>query len=74
MKLRKLQHTDNTGLKALIKETGLEGKALGSYHLGFVLGPCINAAGRLDSAKKAVELLLEDDEEKAAVMAAELTI
>ena len=70
--LRKLEHTDNTGLKALIKETGLEGKALGSYHLGFVLGPCINAAGRLDSAKKAVELLLEDDEEKAAVMAAEL--
>ena len=42
----------------LIKETGIENKKITSYHLGFVIGPCINASGRLDTAKKGLRLLL----------------
>ena len=63
--LKALEKTGNTGLRALIDATGLSGKAFSSYTLGFVLGPCINAAGRLGSAMDALELLLESDEEKA---------
>ena len=48
----------NEGLKTLIQTTGLEGKRISSYHIGFVLGPCVNAAGRLASAKTAAELFL----------------
>ena len=63
--LRELEKTENTGLQALLKITEMKGKNLGSYSLGFVIGPCINAAGRLEDAKLALELLLETDEAEA---------
>ncbi|MDD2568047.1 MAG: single-stranded-DNA-specific exonuclease RecJ [Clostridia bacterium] len=67
-----LQNTPNIGLKALIEANGLKDKKLTTYHLGFVLGPCINASGRLELADKAVNLFLETDSEKAKVLAEEL--
>jgi single-stranded-DNA-specific exonuclease len=70
--LKRLQNTNNLGLRALIKETGLEGHEIRAYHIGFVLGPCINASGRLESAQMALELLLSDSNEEAQRMAAEL--
>ena len=55
--LRQLEQTDNPGYRALLAVNGLEGKKLTVYHIGFVIGPCINASGRLDTAKRALELL-----------------
>ena len=55
--LRQLEQTDNPGYRALLAVNGLEGKKLTAYHIGFVIGPCINASGRLDTAKRALELL-----------------
>ena len=63
--LNRINNTNNLGLKALIKATGLEGKNINTYSLGFVIGPCINASGRLDKADIAVELFLTEDQEKA---------
>lgn len=62
-------NTKNKGFQALIEAAGLSGKKLSSYHLGFVLGPCLNATGRLDSAKEALQLLLTDDGEMARKLA-----
>nr|MCR5416668.1 single-stranded-DNA-specific exonuclease RecJ [Pseudobutyrivibrio sp.] len=59
-------------LNALLARNELKGKALSCYHLGFVIGPCLNASGRLDTASRAIELLMETDEAKALVMANEL--
>ncbi len=70
--LKALMQTENTGMRALLRETGLKDETLSSYHIGFVLGPCFNASGRLDTATLAIELLEEQDEEKAAVRAAML--
>lgn len=70
--LEMLPRTLNFGLRALITANGLAGKRIYSYHLGFVLGPCLNAAGRLESAKKGMELLLCESEEKAMALAEEL--
>ncbi len=70
--LKKIQHTKNIGLKYLMKENNIEGKNISTYHLGFVIGPCINACGRLDSAKKGLELLLSQDENTAKINAKEL--
>jgi single-stranded-DNA-specific exonuclease len=70
--LRMLNATKNIGLMALIKQTGLEGKTLGAYHIGFVIGPCINATGRLESAALSVELLLCQDENEAERLAKKL--
>ena len=67
--LRRINDTNNLGLKALIKATGLEDRAINTYSLGFVIGPCINASGRLDSADIAVELFLTEDTEKAQMYA-----
>ncbi|MDE6606401.1 MAG: single-stranded-DNA-specific exonuclease RecJ [Lachnospiraceae bacterium] len=67
-----MENTKNTGLRALLLVTGLEGKKLTPYHIGFVIGPCLNATGRLDTAARALELLLETDQTKAAVIAADL--
>ncbi len=61
--LRRLQHTENPGLRALIRACGLEGKQLTAYHIGFILGPCFNSAGRLDTAEKAFALLAAGEEE-----------
>lgn len=63
--LERINSTDNKGLKALIKATGLEGRTINPYTLGFVIGPSINASGRLDSADIAVELLLTSDDDLA---------
>jgi single-stranded-DNA-specific exonuclease RecJ len=60
--MKVLSQTKNKGLKALVNECGLSGSAITGYHLGFVIGPCINTAGRIGSAKDAMELLLEEDE------------
>lgn len=70
--LELLNRTDNIGIKALIKQTSLEGKKISSYHIGFVIGPCINATGRLDNARLALELLLCKDERKAEELAKKL--
>lgn len=71
--LRLLSDTKNIGLRALLKSNSLEDKDLSTYHIGFVIGPCLNASGRLDTAKRAINLLLETDPRKAAEEAASLT-
>lgn len=55
--LRRLKNTQNQGLKALMEVNGIEPARLSAYHLGFVIGPCLNATGRLDTARRALELL-----------------
>ncbi|NFE75260.1 single-stranded-DNA-specific exonuclease RecJ [Clostridium botulinum] len=70
--LKMINNTTNLGLKYLMKETKMDGKEISTYHLGFVIGPCINASGRLDSAKKGLKLLLSQDEEEALNLAKEL--
>lgn len=65
MGLPEIQRTENIGLRALIAETGLAGKTLTEYHIGFIIGPCINAAGRLESAAEAAALFCETDEKRA---------
>ena len=52
-----LKRTENLGLKALMGCTGVNVDKLSPYHIGFVIGPCMNASGRLDTAKRALELL-----------------
>ena len=63
--LRRIKDTQNIGLKALLNVHDLMDKQIQSYALGFIVGPCINASGRLESAEKALNLFLEEDEEKA---------
>lgn len=70
--LKQMTVTENIGLKALIQVNGLEHKPISAYHIGFVIGPCLNASGRLASAKLAVELLCEGDIGKALKLAGEL--
>ncbi|AOY78379.1 single-stranded-DNA-specific exonuclease RecJ [Clostridium formicaceticum] len=70
--LEMLQDSQNIGLRALISKTGLEKKKLTVYALGFVMGPCLNASGRLDTAKKGLELLLAGNKEEAQGLAEEL--
>lgn len=70
--LERLEHTKNPGYRALIDLNGLHGKKLTAYHIGFVLGPCINASGRLDTAKRALALLGEKDEREAERLAGDL--
>ena len=72
--LEDLSHTKNPGLRALIRATGLEGVKLTAYHIGFVIGPCINASGRLDTAKRSLNLLLENDLKIAGQLAEELKV
>lgn len=70
--LAALQHTGNPGMRALIAQNQLAGRHISAYHIGFVLGPCINASGRLDTAKRSLELLRERDSVRAAALAGEL--
>ena len=72
MGLRMLNSTQNVGLKALIKASGLEGRKIKAWNIGFVLGPAINATGRLDSASLSVELFLTSDKSRAEELASEL--
>ncbi|MCL2865408.1 MAG: single-stranded-DNA-specific exonuclease RecJ [Lachnospiraceae bacterium] len=70
--LEMLRRTSNLGLQALMQINEIEPGSLSAYHIGFVIGPCINAGGRLDTAKKALHLLNAKDKETALAMAAEL--
>ena len=70
--LQMLRRTKNPGLKALIECTGIDKNSLNSYHIGFVLGPCINASGRLDTAKRALELLRVGTQKEADILAGDL--
>lgn len=72
--LEKINETENIGLKALIRESKLENKKISVYHIGFILGPSINASGRIENAEKALSLLLEEDEFEATQMAKELVL
>ena len=67
-----LKTTKNEGLHALMQCTGVDTANLNTYHIGFVLGPCINAGGRLDTAKRALELLNASNRREAVTLAADL--
>lgn len=67
--LGRLKKTKNTGMRALIKAQGIEGAEIRPYHVGFVLGPCINATGRLATADNAYELLTAESEDEAERLA-----
>lgn len=67
--LRAMEHTANKGLKALISVCELDAGDISAYHIGFILGPCFNASGRLESAKLALKLLMEEDEDKCRELA-----
>lgn len=67
-----MNNTSNLGLKALLMVNGLEDKALSPYHAGFIIGPCINATGRLDTAKRALSLFESDDWKEAVTIAGDL--
>ena len=70
--LLRLQNPENKGLKALIRVNNLEEKTITAYHIGFILGPCMNASGRLSTAKRALDLLLTEDEKEASILAQDL--
>lgn len=72
MGLEALNSTKDIGLRALIDSCGLEDKTLSVYHLGFILGPCLNATGRLDSALLALDLLISENKDKAKTIAEDL--
>ena len=67
-----INSTTNLGLQELIRECEMNEKTLSVYHLGFIIGPCINACGRLDSAKEGLKLLLSNEEEEAVKLSKEL--
>ncbi len=67
-----LKKTDNAGMRALIDATGIDKDKLSAYHIGFILGPCVNATGRLETADKALELFTEDDPARAQSLAKDL--
>ena len=70
--LKRLKVTKNLGLQALIEVNGIDSAKLSAYHLGFVIGPCLNATGRLDTALRALELLESSTKQQAMSAAAEL--
>ncbi|MGN0334439.1 MAG: single-stranded-DNA-specific exonuclease RecJ [Lachnospiraceae bacterium] len=70
--LKRIHHTQNLGLKSLIEVNGLEQEDVLSYHIGFVIGPCINAGGRLDTAKRALELFCTSEKKDADRLAGDL--
>lgn len=70
--LKEMTKTTNYGLKALLQVNDLYGKPLSPYHAGFVIGPCLNATGRLDTAKRALELFDAPTLQEAAMIAADL--
>ena len=71
--LKRLSRTSNKGLRELIRANGLEDGPITAYHVGFVLGPCINASGRLDTAARSLALLNAKTKEEAARLAGDLT-
>ena len=67
--LKRIHHTTNRGMRALIYQNHMEPEQINAYHFGFVLGPCINASGRLDTAKVSLSLFLQEEEAEAAKIA-----
>lgn len=70
--LQMLGRTRNQGLRSLMECTGVQKDQIRAYHIGFVLGPCLNASGRLDTAKRALKLLRAKDKKEADILAGEL--
>ena len=70
--LERLRHTKNPGMRALIFQNNLAMDQIKSYHIGFILGPCMNASGRLDTAKRSLQLLLAETEKEASECASDL--
>ena len=70
--LQQISKSSNAGMQALLTVNGLQDKPLTAYHIGFVLGPCLNATGRLDTACRALQLFLTDDKSEAVTIAGEL--
>ncbi len=70
--LKRMQNSRNQGLKALMEVNGLEPAKIAAYHLGFVIGPCLNATGRLDTAKQALALLQSENHSEAMTAAGDL--
>lgn len=72
--IKRIRKTNNIGMKALIAQCGLEARQIDAFHFGFVLGPCINASGRLDTAKRALELFFQTNPAHAMQIANELVV
>lgn len=72
--LKRIHNTTNIGMRALVSQCGLLPEQIDTYHFGFVLGPCINAAGRLDTARRALRLFISESPEEAAEIADELVV
>ena len=72
--LKRIHHTTNIGMRALVSQCGLLPEQIDTYHFGFVLGPCINAAGRLDTSRRALRLFISESPEEAAEIADELVV
>ena len=72
--VKRIHQTKNVGMKALIAQCGLEPNQIDAFHFGFVLGPCINASGRLDTAKRALELFFQTNAMTAVQIANELVV
>ena len=72
--LKRIHHTTNIGMRALVSQCGLLPEQIDTHHFGFVLGPCINAAGRLDTARRALRLFISESPEEAAEIADELVV
>lgn len=70
--LKALNHTKNYGMRALAARNQIEPGKIKAYHIGFVLGPCLNASGRLDTAYRALKMLLAEDQQTAAALAEDL--
>ena len=70
--LSRMEHTSSIGLRKLAAKNNLDLSQITAYHIGFVIGPCLNAGGRLQTAKLALSLLLSGDEEEADRLATEL--
>lgn len=70
--LKQIRESSNEGLQALISVNGLHDKMLSAYHIGFVLGPCLNATGRLDTARRALQMFRTHDRAEAVTIAGEL--
>ena len=70
--LKQISKSANDGMKAFMTVNGLRDKPLSAYHIGFVLGPCLNATGRLDTACRALQMFLTDDKAEAVTIAGEL--
>lgn len=72
--IKRIRKTKNIGMKALIAQCGLEVEQIDAFHFGFVLGPCINASGRLDTAKRALQLFFQTNPVYAMQIANELVV